>query len=292
MSVYGIFSSRYQRRVFISLSALVILIIIFSIIFIVYFLPDNRLNNSIVNLMLSVLASAVFSLMSIIFMFYFFVDPTQSEKNIIILPQDLKKSLNEIAERATDYKIYVRTGRYFRSEILPILIKKSLKDRVPIHIEIILLDFRNEDICSKYAAYRNNSSFDREKWTKQYVKSEVLASIKVINDAHCLYRESIKIDLYLTSRLSVFRFEGTTQEIIVSREDPKDSALHYSRGHNGFEGYAMEFNWIKTDAFLVRMDEDDQPVQGITKLFKNNPEIVEYESQIDKLIKVGSPYVR
>jgi len=61
----------------------------------------------------------------------------------------------------------------------------------------------------------------------------------------------VGIDLFLSKRLSTFRIEGSSDEILVTREDPKDTASRYLRSHRDFAAFATEFSWIRDEAFPV-----------------------------------------
>ncbi|MFC6654886.1 hypothetical protein ACFQEX_04770 [Roseibium salinum] len=177
MSLSAIFASRYQRRTFLLLSILIIAFALATLWAIYYFLPDIRAWNLIISLLISVVASAVFALVSALFISYFFEDPTAAESKAVLLPQDIGPTLQNMANNAHDYKIYVRTGRHFRSEILPLIAKAARRERRPVNIEVILLDFRDNAICEKYANYRRSASFDSKLWSRKYVQKEVLSTI-------------------------------------------------------------------------------------------------------------------
>ena len=245
MSLSGIMSSPSQRRTFLLASILIIVISCVLVWVLYYFTSDTRGWNLLSNLVVAIVAASVFALASALYIAYFFVDPFEVESANKLLPQDIAQALTRMAENAADYKLFVRTGRHFRAEILPLLIKNATKSRRQIRIEAVLLDFRDDNICQRYATYRENSSFDSKLWSKEYVQKEVLATILKLVDAATKHSSLIWVDLYLSTRLSTFRIDGSSDAVVVTREDPKDTASRYRRNDSDYSAF---------DDFVVSMN--------------------------------------
>ena len=62
----------------------------------------------------------------------------------------------------------------------------------------------------------------------------------------------VDVDLYLSKRLSTFRLDGTTDEIIITREDRSDYGSRYNRSEPYFAAFVNEFSWVKAEAFHVK----------------------------------------
>ncbi|WP_156436932.1 hypothetical protein [Sinorhizobium sp. Sb3] len=292
MSLAGIFSSPSQRRKFLLASTLVIIISLCLIWVIYYFSADTRGWNTLINLMVSIVASAVFALASALYISYFFIDPVEVSGRFIILPQDIGKALRKSAANASDYRVYVRTGRHFRADILPILIENAITERRPTRIEVVLLDFRDYEICEKYAAYRRNASFDRHLWDRAYVQREVMATILRLANVAADHGDFLDITLSLSSRLSTFRIEGSSQEIIVTREDPKDMAVRYTRADRDHAAFITEFNWIRDASSPVNFKQSDTSPRKLADIFGDLPLIAELEHEALLSIGSKSPYAR
>jgi len=164
MTLSGILSSPSQRRSFLLSSFLALLLCIVAILAISLFAPNTPVWNALINLAISVVASGVFALVAGLYMLFFFVDPNDIAAESSLLPQDIGSALQAIATKAADYKLFVRTGRHFRAEVLPTLIKQARNTRRPIRVEVVVLDFRDKAVCERYANYRKASSFDRQLW--------------------------------------------------------------------------------------------------------------------------------
>lgn len=292
MTLSGILSSPSQRRTFLLSSIAVLLLSTIAVLTIVYWSPNTPIWNALSSLLISVVAGGVFALVSGLFISFFFVDPNAIAASSTLLPEDIGQALKTIAESAADYKIFVRTGRHFRAEVLPILVRRARENRHPIRIEVILLDLRDEDVCDKYANYRKTSSFDRHHWDTNYVKKEILATIIALVKVANANRNLIGIHLFLTKRLSIFRIEGSYDEILVTREDPKDTAYRYSRTHRDFGAFVTEFYWIRDEAYKVAQDRTEALPATLQAMFGEDAEIAKLEELAEQASIAPSPYVR
>lgn len=291
MSLSGIFNSAYQRRVFLTTSALITVVAVTLIWAIYYFSPDTRGWNTVNSLLVSVVASAVFALVSALYISFFFVDTEHAEARTRLIPQDIGGALRSIAFEAADYKVFVRTGRHFRAEILPILQENAIKKRRAINVEVVLLDFRDDRVCEKYAAYRRTASFDRVLWDTNYVRKEVLATILDLSEAASKYNGFLNISLFLSRRLSTFRIEGSAQEIIVTREDPKDMAYRYLSSGSDHAAFLTEFDWIRDFSEPVALSLGGTPCE-LDQMFGKLDIIADLEEQAEKSRGSRSPYAR
>ncbi|VXC20079.1 conserved hypothetical protein [Pseudomonas sp. 8BK] len=292
MTLSGILSSPSQRRSFLLASGAVLLAFIILIFSISILAPNTPAWNALNNLLISAVASAVFALVSGLYISYFFVDPNDIRAESILLPEDIDQALREIATRAVDYKIFARTGRHFRAEILPLLIKQARKNRHPIRAEVILLDFRDTPICERYSNYRKTSSFDSGLWDTRYVQKEIVATILALLKASQENPGLIEINLFLSKRLSTFRIEGSSDELIITREDPKDLAARYSRAHRDFSAFVTEFSWVRDDSYRVNKHGSAALPATLQEMFGESSDIVLLNEQAEEASGSPSPYAR
>jgi hypothetical protein len=292
MTLFGILSSPSQRRSFLLATGLVLAISVVAIFAIAYKAPDTRNWNVLIGLLTSIVASGVFAIVAGLYISYFFIDPNDLPGKTVLLPEDIGKALKDIAEQATSYKIYVRTGRHFRADILPRLVKRARDNRHPIQIEVILLDFRDDKVCQRYVDYRKASSFDQQLWDKDYVKKEVLATILALTKTSREYGGLVDIQLYLSKRLSIFRIEGSSDELLVTREDPKDTASRYSRSHRDFPAFVAEFRWVRDESDRVEKDDTGGLPTSLEEMFGGDNEIAKLQHLAEKAVNSPSPYVR
>jgi len=244
------------------------------------------------SLFTSVVASGVFALVASLYITYFFDDPSSMAAESTLLPQDIGQALQDIAINATSYKIFVRTGRHFRAEVLPVLIQRARKSRHPIQIEVVLLDFRDEEICNRYSNYRSTTSFDSKLWNTSYVQQEVLATILALIRASNENVGLVSIHLFLSKRLSIFRIEGSSDEILVTREDPKDPASRYRRAHRDFAAFVTEFTWIRDDSFQVVNASTGALPATVVEIFGEDLNVINQIAGATAFTKASSPYAR
>ncbi|WP_338443891.1 hypothetical protein QCL51_17840 [Pseudomonas sp. LTR0] len=292
VSLSGIFSSRYQRRQFLGASFLAIGVSCAIIMLIAYFKHDQPMWEAFNNFFISIVASGTFAIIST-FCLSYFTDPRVARLETLILPQDVTENLHRLASGAHDYRIYVRTGRQFRAKALPTLVNHARESRQPIRLEVVLLDFRNIEVCQRYAEFRKSGSFDGKVWNREYVEQEILATIATLAQAVNLNRPFIELDLRLSSRLSVFRIEGNAHELMVTREDPKDYAYCYHHKHRDFSGVLTEFNWVKNEAepIPVPITGDAAPSEILTAMFGDQVSS-ELRAEAVKAMKSPAPYAR
>jgi hypothetical protein len=211
------------------------------------------------NFLISIVASGAFAVFSVMFI-EFFADPAQEHDKIVVLPQDIGKHLDRIAAEATDYRIYVRTGRYFRSSILPRLLDQARTGKRKLRVEVVLLDFRDEVMCKRYSQYRSGASFDTTDWSIDYVQTEILATVMTIARQAIENPTLLEAHLFLSCRLSTTRIEGSADEIVITREDPKDFAYRFHKSHRDYSAYLTEFEWIRDSASAISLPK--VPVSG------------------------------
>lgn len=292
MTLNGILSSPHQRRNFLLVTSLLLGISIAAVILISIFAPNKPLWGALNSILISLVASGFFAIFGGFFIRYFFVDPNEVAASSVVLPEDIGVTLRTIAAAAMNYRISVRTGRHFRADILPKLVERARETRSPMRIEVVLLDLRDDGVCQRYASYRKDASFDREKWNDLYVKKEVAATVLALLNASRELPSLVEIQIFLSKRLSIFRIEGSSDEILVTREDPKDTACRYHRTHRDFGAFLTEFDWIRDEAYAVTDDEALEAVPAFRAMFDGLPGIVDLENAAREVMHARSPYVR
>ena len=244
-------------------------------------------------MLVALLASAIFVIVATLYVKYFFEDPNEIAIASRLLPDDINSALIEIAQTASNYRLFVRTGRHFRAATLETLTNTAIANRTPIKIEAILLDFRNSEACERYASYRRSSSFDCLIWNKKYVQTQILATILKMLKAVGEHPEFVSIDLHLTSRLSTYRFDGSQSQVIITREDPRDFASRYRNSDNEYSAYLIEFQWALKDACKIEIGNvKETPIDKLREIFGDDPIVSELAEEANEVTKERSPYVR
>jgi len=291
MTLSGVLSSPYQKRIFLFTSFLVLALSIAGVFTIAICVPSTPFWSAVSNLLISVVASGAFALMSGLYLTYIFVDPNDLATRSAVLPRDIGAALEQIASSATDYRIFVRTGRHFRAEILPILVRQARQSRQSLRVRVVLLDLRDAATCERYANFRFTSSFDRKLWSVDYVRTEVLATILALIQTSRENPGLIDVELFLTKRLSTFRIEGTADELLVTREDPKDNAMRYRRSDSDYSAFSTELDWICADAVRIQNQNEGGLPSAIASIFDDEA-ILRLKPEAASSLSNPSPYVR
>lgn len=119
------------------------------------------------------------------------------------------------------------------------------------------------------------------------MQTEVIATILRLIDIATATTAFIQVELYLSKRLSTFRIEGTSDALILTREDPTDIAARYHRSDPNFGAFLNEFTWIKQEATPV-VTKGTLP--SFIEMFPDVPASLIDEAR--EAASKGSPYVR
>lgn len=159
-----------------------------------------------------------------------------------VLPTSISKQLEHEATLTDQWEYLGHTGRYVRNRIFPILEKHAQKQNQRIHIRMVILDPRNDELCDQYAKYRNrsrSSEIFQDHWSKQKVKEELIATV-----ARCIILDQeenqVRCEIRFRSFLSQFRLDVSRDQIMVTQEDPQEPAFSYPRGSRFFDYYKRE----------------------------------------------------
>ena len=122
------------------------------------------------------------------------------------------------------------SGRYSRAQTLPYLAELSRRSNKSIDISILIMDPRNEDLCRKYADYKNSLRTAKTKG-KKTSKSVQIDLIATIVSCHMWKSEqpSLNITLGLKNTFSLFRTDLSSSGAIITKEDPLEPAIYYEK---------------------------------------------------------------
>lgn len=80
--------------------------------------------------------------------------------------------------------------------------------------------------------------------------------------------------------------------MLITREDPKDTASRYLRNHRDFAAFVNEFAWIRDEAYRVPTEDDGGLPATLTAMFGENTVISNLGVQAMQATKSPSPYAR
>ncbi len=224
----------------------------------------------------------------------------------IIRPQNIE-SILEKGRQDTDFWYFNGgTGTYTKAVTLPSLSQRASNLGKNISIELLIINPFNNDICSLYAQLRaslRQNDKDSQKWTSSYVRNHSLATI-VLCYSLCSQNTFLNISIGLKNHFSLFRFDISSNKVLITKEDPKELAMLFDRGSFTYDSYKSDFKQIfEQSQKVIRLNSlkkriiidslDVEKVKFIMKELSLNPEISESDySVIVELCKnYKSPYV-
>lgn len=245
MSIDGIMKSLSQRRSYLIIMVLVMMVLALGAWALEYFNESIQPAEVWLGVILSVLASGIFAVIHTVLVYFVFTDADRDERSKKVLPADIGAALLDVANSTSNYQIFVRTGRHYRAAILPVLESKASTDRAPCVTTVILLDLRDDSLVEQYAGYRKSTAFDKHLWNREYVRVSILATIIAVCRAHCRNPMLFSPKLFLSPRLSMFRIEGSPTELVVTTEDPKDPAVRLRAVHHELRAHLRELDLVR-----------------------------------------------
>jgi hypothetical protein len=135
------------------------------------------------------------------------------------------------------------TGTYLRAVTLGSCVESARRAHRPVHMQVEIIDPTNEPLCQKYARYRSalNPDPDRtgEVWTTERTRKEAFATVL----AACWYRQRytfLLIKVGLSSMMTTFRWDISSQWVLMTQEDPAAPALLFEKGRPHYQAYSRE----------------------------------------------------
>jgi|GEM_PF-391146 len=169
------------------------------------------------------------------------------------------------------------TGTYLRAVTLSGCVESARRAQRPVRMQVEIIDPTNEPLCRTYARYRSSLTPgpDRtgEVWTTDRTRKESFATVL----AACWYRQRftfLSIAVGLSSTMTTFRWDISSQWVIMTQEDPSAPALLFEKGRPHYRAYSRELDASfrqtrQTD--IGRVDDlylsDEPSVEETRKLF-------------------------
>jgi hypothetical protein len=169
------------------------------------------------------------------------------------------------------------TGTYLRAVTIKECVNSARKAKRPLQMQIEIIDPTDEQVCHRYAQYRSSLTPgpDRtgELWTVDRTRKEAFATIL----AACWYHQRytfLRIEVALTKVMSTFRFDVSSQWVIMTQEDPIAPAILFDRSKPHYRSYCRELVASFEQARAVDLSRardfelsDEPSVEEARKLF-------------------------
>lgn len=197
------------------------------------------------------------------------------------------------------------TGTYIRAVTLPDCVARARNERRRLYVRLEILDPTDVSSCDRYARFRRTVARKKEDggevWSCRRTREEAYATIL----AACWYQHRnilLSVDLALTDRVSIFRYDMSSDRLIITQDDASVPSLLIERGGFLYESYAVELQASADQARRVPIEEvrdlelSDEPTSAqVENLFAAlkvplDPAEVGVPQIIDKALRAPNPY--
>lgn len=276
MKIEDLKNSPYKFKVFLSLSIVGLVILLFINFYILptYMGTNPSLKDTTFSVINNITALILSSLGAILFLYYF-TPKVMNETDIkIIMPSDLKNYLNYILNNTKSYSYLGHTARWTRSTTLPKLysIAKAENDTKIVNIVIIN---PNKDKLLNY--YKDFGHGQRSKGNKikeaKDVQKELLTTILI-----CYLfnkKDFFQIKLYLSSKISLFRIDMSEDSAIMTKPYPLEPGVMFYKKTFFYKSYAEEIKIAQEQSKLLdfnkanfNIDEENINIENTKKILK------------------------
>ncbi len=206
---------------------------------------DNSLRISFTQVIGSLIDGFVVSLIITVILSSFVLWLTPDVMSIshmdVIEPREIRELFKDAMLKTEHWFYKGGCGRYFRAKTLPEIAKNARIKSSFKEIIVLILDPTNDNLCAKYATYKRSLKSARQDspWTKERVRNEIYATI--LDTVITKHREPLlRIDLGLTNYFSSFRFDLSSNYVIVTKEDKLAPAMRCDRGTCFYQSYRDE----------------------------------------------------
>lgn len=153
------------------------------------------------------------------------------------------------------------TGTYLRAVTLPKCVEAARRDRRALEFRIEIIDPTNAKACERYENFRRSVSLDPDgtgdTWYRGRTRLESYATIL----SACWNRQRFRlldIQVGLTSTVSTFRYDMSSEYLIITQDDPKFPALLIPRDKSLFDAHGIELRNSFEQAIRVQLELADQ----------------------------------
>lgn len=171
------------------------------------------------------------------------------------------------------------TGTYLRAVTLPECVARARMGRRRLEVRIEILDPRSTQLCSRYAGFRDTLKPHHpdgvgELWTAERTRKESYATILAACWYHQHY-EPLDIAVGLSNRMTTFRWDLSSQAVILTQEDPSGQALLFTSDKAYYRYWEIELrnSFQQTDPVRIAAGDsvelgEEPSIEDARELFK------------------------
>jgi hypothetical protein len=155
-------------------------------------------------------------------------------------PWHIHPTLLETLPTTVNYWFRGRSGRFFRSSVLPALVDSSKRNASTRRVHLLLPDPGNLSMLERYITYRNSLRSEREEpWTLRRIQAEIYATILAVveqTSLNSLFAAKIAVE----QDYALFRIDMSDERIVMTREDPKWPGIMCLKRSRFYSSYQEE----------------------------------------------------
>lgn len=195
--------------------------------------------------------------------FIWFVTPSGLDSNDVnvISSHDIKDFLNSMINRTERFSYYGHTARWNRAVTFPKIMEQAQDLRVTKYIDLIIIDPDDARACSLYASFGHG---ERKKGRK--IQSETDVRIELLTTFLCCLEINkspfIEIELYVTDRVSISRFDISDNALMLTKPYQGDPALYFPKNTFFYSSYKEEFNVAKQQCKKIVLDISEKYIKA------------------------------
>jgi hypothetical protein len=183
----------------------------------------------------------------------------------VLRGSEVQKAHAEARARTDRWIFKGGTGTYLRAVTLPRCAEAARHDRRAIEFAIEIINPANAGTCERYEHFRRSVSAGPDgtgdTWYRGRARLESYATIL----AACWYRQRFRlldIQVAVTGTVSTFRFDMSSEHLIITQDDARFPALLIPRDKTLFDAYRLELRNSFEQAERVELELADQLALG------------------------------
>lgn len=195
--------------------------------------------------------------------FIWFVTPSGLDSNDVnvISSHDIKYFLNSMLNRTERFSYYGHTARWNRAVTFPKILEQAKDLRVTKHIELTIIDPDDVSACNLYASLGHG---ERKKGRE--IQSATDVRVELLKTFLCCLEINkspfIEISLFLTDRVSIFRFDISDNALMLTKPYQGDPALYFPKNTFFYSSYKEEFNVAKQQCKKINLDVSAKDIKA------------------------------
>ncbi|MEO3782204.1 hypothetical protein ABGB12_02665 [Actinocorallia sp. B10E7] len=213
-------------------------------------------------------------------------DGLQRRSDVRVVPgAECNRILAETRRNAIRWVFKGSTGAYVRAVTLPECVDRARRFRRPVTFRLEILDPMDESLCARFVGLHQRLATrpdsPERSWTVDGTRRELFATVL----AACWYQQKydlLDIDIRLSSSFSIFRYELSTDRLIITQRGPEFPAVIVDGGTPTFDCWESELQISLQQARRI-------PIQAVRDQRLGDPPDVEEIRSIFRALGMELP---